>query len=81
MFTLLAAVIQDFFIVATSVLKGICQDRHSVEGLLLVNASGQGEDGGGKPGGVEDYGAEGKGTEQLPKKIGLNRRFILLVAA
>jgi hypothetical protein len=38
-----AQVVQDVFIVATNILKGIGEDGHSVEGFLRVNAIGKGK--------------------------------------
>src|SRR6266508_248415 len=54
-----AAVGKDVLVRAAGVLKGVGEDRHAVEGALLVDAASQREHVGGQPCGVERDGAEG----------------------
>jgi hypothetical protein len=49
----LTAMVQDISIVATGVFEGIAEDRHALEGTLVVDGLGQSEDDGGAPGGIE----------------------------
>ena len=65
MLTRLSAVVQDIVVVATGVLKGFGKDRHSVEGFLGVDARGEDEDVGRKPGGVDGDGAEQVRSEEF----------------
>ncbi len=59
MFAGLSEMCQDFFVVATDILKGISKNGHPVKGSLFVDASGEREAGECKPGGVEGDRAEG----------------------
>jgi hypothetical protein len=59
MLSRLSAVVQDVFVVAPGILKGIGKDGHSVKGSLVVDAIGEGKYGGSEPRGVEGDGAEG----------------------
>jgi hypothetical protein len=44
-----STVVQDVLILATGVLKCICQDRHTVESTILVDALCEGDDSGRSP--------------------------------
>ena len=59
-----AAMAQDVVAVAASLLKSISEDGESVEGTVLVNALGEGGDGGCEPGGVS-----GDGVEMVAKDV------------
>ena len=56
---LVAAMREDVVVVATGILKGVGQDRQTVEGTVLVNPFGKCDGGGRKPGRIDGHGAEG----------------------
>ncbi len=60
----LTAVVQDVLILATRIHQRIGKDRHSVKGTVLVDAFGQGKNGGRKPSGVE-----GDGTKEIAEDV------------
>jgi hypothetical protein len=62
-------VVQDVFVVATSVLKSIGEDRHSIKGFLLVDAVGECKDSGSEPERVKRNSAEGERTNDAAKKV------------
>jgi hypothetical protein len=64
------AVGQDVGVVATCVFQGVGQDRHQVEGSLIVDRLGEGNDRRSEPSAVESDGAEAI-AEDFPKEIGL----------
>ena len=55
----LSAVAQDFFVVATGILKGIGKDGHAVKGFFFIDAFSKSKDGGSEPRGVDCDGVEG----------------------
>ena len=55
----LSAVVQDVVVVATSVLKGVGKNQHSVKGTLLVNAFRKDANVGREPGRIDGNGTEG----------------------
>jgi hypothetical protein len=54
-----AAVGEDVRVVAAGVFEGIGQDRHAVEGTVVVDAASERDDGGREPGGIDGDGPEG----------------------
>jgi hypothetical protein len=64
-------VVQDVRVVATGILKSIGQNRHRREIARIVHLLGEGEDGGGEPGGIEADGAEGV-AEDVTQQIHLD---------
>ncbi len=68
-----AAVVQDVFVVAAGVLKGVGEDGHVVEGTIGVDAIGEGEDGWREPGG-----GDGDGTEGVAENLQKEFTFLLL---
>ncbi len=51
--------IENIGVVASGILKGICQNWHPVEGTVSVDAFGKGNNSGGEPRGVNEDGPEG----------------------
>src|SRR5262245_32283404 len=70
-----AAVVEDVFVVASGILKGIGQDRHPVERLLLVNAASQCLHVRREPRKIDGDVAEGKRTEDVVEEAHLLRSF------
>src|SRR5262249_23251480 len=62
-----AAVLQHIGVVAARILQRVGEDRQPVEGAVSVGALGERDDGGGKPGGIDRYRAEG-GAEDVADK-------------
>src|SRR5262249_51770074 len=57
-FSGLAAMVQDSAIVAAGLFEGIAEYRHALEGALVVDGLGEGDDVCGAPGWIEGDGAE-----------------------
>ncbi len=68
---LAAAVVQDVFVVATCILKGVGQDRHPVEGTLGVDAFGECGHVRSQPSGIDGHRAEGV-TNDLTQEVGFD---------
>jgi hypothetical protein len=67
----LAAVIQDVGIVAARVFEGIGEDGQAVEGAFVIDGGGERNDGGGEPGKIDSYGAEGV-ADYVANDVALN---------
>ena len=66
-----SAVVQDVFVVAAGILKGIGEDWEAVKGTVDVDAFGEAENSGGEPRGVNDDGAEGERAKDISNELAL----------
>jgi len=77
MWPVVAAVVKDVVVVATSVLQRISKDRHPVKGTLLVDAFGYRNDIGGEPRRVNDKGTKGI-AENISETVALRPELLRL---